>query len=319
MHPRRNRQPRLSRLSALWTVLLGFLLSACGDPGVQVTNTSYEPRLVIEGLLLPDHPVRNIHIARNFRVDEDLSQTPLLLPQAEAVIIDEESGQHFELTFTPFDHPQGTAPDFYKSYFAYEGVAELTIRHGASYSIEVSALVEGEELFARATTTVPERGFRIDDLSHERFRYRERGADGEVIVPEIAIQRSPGTDFYVKTVVPLEPTVDSFIFDNPFTDEKANDLDLTDFDYRVEWIQNTPATPGLSSMRVFWWDVWFYGRHEIVIYAADANYAAFMQTFFEVQEPDGNFHEPVFSIEGDGIGYFGSAIADTVYVEVLRD
>ena len=39
----------------------------------------------------------------------------------------------------------------------------------------------------------------------------------------------------------------------------------------------------------------------------------------EVQEEDGNFHESVFSIEGDGIGYFGSAIPDTVYVEVLRD
>ena len=39
----------------------------------------------------------------------------------------------------------------------------------------------------------------------------------------------------------------------------------------------------------------------------------------EVQEEDGNFHESVFSIEGDGIGYFGSVIPDTVYVEVLRD
>ena len=29
-------------------------------------------------------------------------------------------------------------------------------------------------------------------------------------------------------------------------------------------------------------------------------------------EEDGNFHEPVFSIEGDGIGYFGSAVPDTV-------
>ena len=38
----------------------------------------------------------------------------------------------------------------------------------------------------------------------------------------------------------------------------------------------------------------------------------------EVQEEDGNFHAPVFSIEGDGIGYFGSAIPDTVYLEVTR-
>ncbi len=71
-------------------------------------------------------------------------------------------------------------------------------------------------------------------------------------------------------------------------------------------------------MNVFWWNVWYYGRHQIVVYAADKNYANFIQTFEEVEEEDGNFHEPVFNFEGDAIGYFGSAIADTVYIEITR-
>jgi hypothetical protein len=71
-------------------------------------------------------------------------------------------------------------------------------------------------------------------------------------------------------------------------------------------------------MDVFWWDLWFYGEHRVVIYAAYANYARFIQTFDEVQEEDGNFHEPVFSFEGDGIGYFGSAIANTVGLTITR-
>ena len=59
-------------------------------------------------------------------------------------------------------------------------------------------------------------------------------------------------------------------------------------------------------------------RYEIIIYAADTNYSSFLQTFDEVQEDDGNFHEPEFRLEGDGMGYFGSAIADTVALEVIR-
>lgn len=41
-------------------------------------------------------------------------------------------------------------------------------------------------------------------------------------------------------------------------------------------------------------------------------------TFDEVQEDDGNFHEPLFDIEGDGIGVFGSVVADSIKVEVLQ-
>jgi hypothetical protein len=308
------------RYHTSWVYLLAvsFLCLACGDPQVQVTNTSYEPRIVIRGLLMPDHAVNEIHIARNFRLDEDLRGTSLLLPEAVAVIIDQETAKQYPLTFVPADL-FGPLPDYSSSYFAYQGEEELAVRHGATYRLEVSAEIEGEELFAHATTTVPEPGFRIADLSHDRYRYRERDPDDKVISPELTIQRSPGVDFYLMTAVPLTPSADTFIYDNPFEDVSAHDLDLNDYIYQFEWIQNTPPEPGESSMQIFWWDLWFYGRHEITVYAADANYASFLQTFDEVQEDDGNFHEPVFSIEGDGIGYFGSAIPDTVYVEILRD
>jgi len=38
-----------------------------------------------------------------------------------------------------------------------------------------------------------------------------------------------------------------------------------------------------------------------------------------VQEIDGNLHEPAFHIEGDGIGVFGAAVADTAYFEIVRE
>jgi len=63
----------------------------------------------------------------------------------------------------------------------------------------------------------------------------------------------------------------------------------------------------------------FYGEHEIVVYATDRHYQRFLQTFDQVQEEDGNFHEPAFAIEGDGIGVFGSVVMDKIRVEVLRE
>jgi len=119
------------------------------------------------------------------------------------------------------------------------------------------------------------------------------------------------------TVEPVEATADNFIYDNPFTDEEDDDID-SDFAFSYKWLQNSPQTTGQSTMNVFWWDLWFYTDYRITVYTADENYASFIQTFEEVQEEDGNFHEAVFSIEGDGIGYFGSAIVDTASLRITR-
>ena len=291
------------------SVALAFSLS-CGDGVVDVTNESYEPRIVVSGLLVAGHPVEDIHVSRNFRLDENLRETPIFLNEADVLLIDEDASVDYPLTLVD-------SPSFEDRGFAWLGEAPLVIRAGGTYSLEVRATVEGEELFAKATTTVPVAGFEIVDLEPQRTEYRARDEDGEVIVPEVTIERSPGTTFYVLTAVPLDMSVDSFIYDNPFSDEDPGDIDLFDFNYEFEWIQNTPTVAGQSKMGLFWWDVWFYGRHEIVIYAVDVNWARFLQTFDEVQELDGNFHAPSFRFEGDGIGYFGSAIADTTHIEIL--
>ena len=288
-----------------------MLLLGCGEGIVEVTNKSYEPRIVISGLLLAGHPVEDIHVSRNFRLDTNLNETPILLPEANVVLIDEDQAVNYPLSFIE-------SPLFEASGFAYLG-DDLVIRTGGTYSLEVRATVAEEELFARATTTVPVDGFEIVAISPERIRYRERDEAGEVIAPEVTIERSQGTTFYLLTAIPLDMSVDSFIYDNPFDDENPRSIDLTDYDYQYEWIQNTPHAAGQSKMGLFWWDVWFYGRHEIVVYAADANWAHFLQTFDELQELDGNFHEPQFEFEGAGFGYFGSAIPDTTYIEILRD
>ena len=296
----------LLSLSSAAMIFLG-----CGEGIVKVTNESYEHRIVVSGLLLAGHPVENIHVSRNFRLDQNLNETPILLAGANVLLIDEDEAVSYPLTFVD-------APRFEDAGFAYLG-DDLVIRKGGRYSLEVRATVEEKELFARATTTVPVDGFGIVDIRPQRIRYRERDETDDVIIPEVTIERSPGTTFYLLTAIPLDMSVDSFIYDNPFDDENPRSIDLTDYDYQYEWIQNTPRAAGQSKMSVFWWDVWFYGRHEIVVYAADPNWAHFLQTFDDLKELDGNFHEPQFEFEGAGFGYFGSAIPDTAFIEILRD
>ena len=71
-------------------------------------------------------------------------------------------------------------------------------------------------------------------------------------------------------------------------------------------------------MNLPWYTFNFYDHYRIIVYASDDNYKDFFMTYQQVMEMDGNFHEAKFNIEGDGIGVFGSVIADTVYVDVVR-
>ena len=295
-----------------YATLSALLLFSCGEPTVTASNASYEPRIVVEALLMPGYAVTKIRVTRNLRVTADLRSTVIPLDNASVVLTVEATGSRHVLTYH-----RGAPFDFRDHYYEYLG-DDLTIEHGATYTLEIEAVIERQSVSMRSTTTVPQPGFRIASISHDRLAYRPKGPDDEVVDVQLRIERSPGTPLYLMTVEALEASADNFVYDNPFTDEDPDDLDLSDFNYEWEWLQNPPLTAGMSTMNVYWWHLWFYTDYQIVVYAADANYARFLQTFDEVQEQDGNFHEPEFAIEGDGIGYFGSAIADTVSLTITR-
>lgn len=296
----------------LLAVSLMIALYGCGEGEFAVSNTSYEPRLVIEGLLVPGERVENIRITRNFRVDAQIQANALVPADIKATLTDEESGRAYALSM----RDAALVDD---RLFYYEG-DDLEIEHGQSYTLQVQATVEGQKLEARATTTVPARGFRIAGVNREQMTYRPLDERGEPINFSVEIERSPSSRFYLMTVRPVVATSANFVYDNPFTEQKPSEVeeDIDDFSFDWDWIQNTPRGAGKSTIEVFWFFLWFYGEHEVVVYAADSNYASFIQTHGEVQEADGNFHEPKFAIQGDGIGYFGSALVDSVRLRVLR-
>ena len=67
-----------------------------------------------------------------------------------------------------------------------------------------------------------------------------------------------------------------------------------------------------------WLDTWFYGNYRVVMYAGDRNFKDYFITINQLQEMDGNYHEPKMYFEGDGIGIFGSFIADTVTFNLVK-
>ena len=302
-------------------LLLPIFLIACGQGIVEVTNESYEPRLVIEGLLIAGEKVDHIHISKNFRLKDDLSRTDMVVNYAEVKIFDVSAGKTYLLAFyeTPITPGAPKYERLNRAYYRYEN-NDWRIEAGKTYTLEVSATVEGKALFAHSTTTVPRAGFKIAQVNHDSLQYRQHDASGEVMNFQLTIDRSPGTNFYVAVIRPQLATTDNFIYENSYVDLKPADVedDIDNFNNKVEWIQDTPLIAGQSNVDIFWWDLWFYSTYNVAVYAADKNYREFLQTYDSVQEEDGNFHAAKFNFEGDGIGYFGSAVMDTVQIKVLR-
>jgi len=298
-----------------WTKILlllslSVIVLGCGEAVVDISDQPFEPKIVIEGILIPEQPITGIRINRNFPLNTRVDRTDLPIRDAEVTLID-DAGVRFELSF-----------DTDNLVYIYPG-SDLIIDYGRSYTLEVTATVEGQELFARSTTTVPVPGFRIleSESTLGSMRYRERDETGRLINFEIAFERSPGTDFYALSLLATDADVSTFIYENPFCDCDEQDVmeDFTDFRAIFSWVQDTPLDPGASSIEIFSFFTWFYGEYRAIVYAGDKNYKDFLVTYSEVQEIDGNFHEPAFNIEGDGIGVFGSAIADTAYFRVVRE
>jgi len=300
-------------------ILPALLLSACGKGVVDVTRESYEPKIVVEGLLIAGQPVGKIHLTRNFPVDADLRHTPLIddVEATTAVITEVESGTAHALYFVA---PQDDGPHVLKDYYWTTGDPGFIIKHGQSYRLDISMPIEGQPLTASAVTHVPGPGLALASLNTDTLPYRAVDEDNEIRHFKLQIDRVPGIDLYMTTLVCHHAVMDSLIMDNPYEEIDADEAeeDMEEYGFEVQWIQNTPQTAGRSPITIYWYQLYFYGDYTLTVHAVDRNYARFIQTFDNVQEMDGNFHEAYIHLDGDGIGYFGSASIVTQEITVTH-
>lgn len=294
-------------LSSLFLIIF---LAGCTENLVEIGENTYSPKIVVEGYLFANQNVENIRITRNFPLNSSIQVSNLVLSNAVVSIKDIESGKDFILAFNP-------------STFAFEYKGDdLIINYGKEYQLNISAIVDGELLSASSITKVPQKGFKINrELSKfDPMFYREPDESGNPKSFVLNFTPSPGTKFYLLSLLALDASDKTFVYENPYFEIKKEDLNKEFDRYRLQANQlpNINSFGGNIEYEIPWLDLWFYGNHRLIIYAVDENYRLYFQTYRSVQEFDGNFHEPRLNFTGDGIGVFGSAIADTVYLTVKK-
>jgi len=294
-------------------ILIGMMFFSCGKTSINIDEGKYEPKIVIHGYVYPGQPVRDIQIKRNFPIGEVINKDDMHLRDAEVTITDMQTNIKYPLDFNNDS-----------LYFELPGIL-FQIACEKSYRLEVRANIDGEELQASAVTKVPCQGLEIipEYSISGKIPYRQIDESENVISPVIVYNQSPNTAFYLLSISSLDASIESFIYENPFefdiNDALEDDANLEDFMYSFRWSRPLNENSGLGILPVNWFQMWFYGRYRIVLYAGDINFYHYNRTHKNVQGPDGNLHEPIFEIDGDGIGVFGSAVTDTVYLEILKN
>lgn len=299
------------RLPNIFLLLYSLLIfSSCGESTVEIGPKTYEPKIVIEGYLMPDKKVEGIKITRNIPLNVKVDQSTLVQSDADVRITDLQTGKQYKLTYIPE-----------KFSFGYTG-SDLTIGFGKSYKLKVLTTIDGKTLSASSITTVPKEGFKILRASSNigTMGYREKDVNGNLKFFSCLFSPSANTNYYFLSIVALNASDSTFIYDNAFLNVKPEDVKkyLDSYKYRVDWIQNVNSLASSIQYNIDWIAFWFYGDYRIIAYAGDDNFNAFALTHKDVQDFDGNLHEPRFNIQGDGIGVFGSMIADTVFVRIKK-
>jgi hypothetical protein len=286
--------------------MTSMMLTACGSGTLSITEATYQPKIAIQSVLVPGQIAR-VKVGRNFPVNVVIDPNTIAITNASVMIAD-ENGAAVALAYNAQTQ-------------TYEA-PQLNVAYSATYTLTVDASIDGQALHARATTTVPNAGLNILEESSRlgSMVYRQRDSQGNLINFNLVFERSPGTGYYAVSVVSLEADTSTFIYDNPFRELTAEELlaDFEEYKYLYFWVQDKPLTPGVSSIEIASLYTFFYGKYRVILYAADRNFRDFQTTHELLQGIDGNYHEPAFHLEGDGIGVFGSAAVDTAYFEILR-
>jgi hypothetical protein len=273
-----------------------FFIS-CGDPVVDISAVIYQPKIVVQGYVYPDEDIKQIRISRNFPLDKAINPGEIVLTPGGNAVIAQVNGVN--LNYDPVT----------QTYFMHN----IVIQKGETYTLDITALIDGEQLQTTSITTVPLEGFSLLDTDLGTITYRD---------PVIfRFTPSPGTDFYVFSIIPESASIENFIYDNPFLPNlEISDVEenLDDFRFQFDVVINANSAPGtIHTYEVHGLDTWFYSSYKVIVYAGDKNFKDYVLTASNVQQFDGNFIDPRMYLTGDGIGIFGSAIRDTVIFNLV--
>lgn len=304
-------------MKTLYVLILSAasLLTSCGNPDVSLDESDYAPKLVVEGYLFPGTAPSNIRITRNFRLNKPIPVENLVLQDATVRLTRVADGRSELLVF----NPEALA-------FSYPGT-DWVVGFDETWRIDVTATVDGKALSTSSETTTPKAGFRLnpDQSVVGTIRYNEKNPDGSYKAFKLDFRTSEGIDLYAASIVALDADIRNYIFSpvNRYVEVQEKDSSdvketLNSLKYQSVFTVTPLSATDHQELNIDWFGCAFYGRYRVIFYAMEKNAKSFYLTHQDVQDQDGNFVEPKMALTGDGIGVFGSALADTVFLEVLR-
>jgi hypothetical protein len=302
-----------------WNIIIvffvTFLFCSCGEGIIDLGSEVYKPKIVIEGYLQPNNKVRDIIIGRNFPLDGEISISNYFITNAKVKITDLETEKQYELSYNSFTRN-----------YEYTG-NDLIVEYNRSYKLEVEANIDGKTLYTKSITTTPQKGFRVDrNLSVlGEMKYNLKDEFGNTKYFNLVFDPSQGTDLYILSTTALEASTSNYIYDNIYNNFVFSlDSNKITFEDIIEFVQRSTYQLNINSyslghnFKIEWENFWFYADFEVILLACDKNFKEYFLTIDNLSEVDGNFHEPILNFEGDGVGVFGSYIADTLYCKVTK-
>jgi hypothetical protein len=283
----------MKTINIIMLILSSIIFMECGRPGVNINDTAYEPKITVEGYLYCGETIKDFRLTRNFAIGVPIDTSSFYLTP---------SGNNVAITINgiPLNFDQQTS-----TYFN----SQVTVDYNKTYTLEVFASIDGKNLHTTSTTTTPQKGFAVLNNNLGQFTY-----DGAPIT--VNFKASPGTDFYVFSIVPDTASTSNFIYNNVLRSNiDSSDVvnNFNEYKFRDGILDNINSYAGIDfSFTLQAQDIWFYSSYTIIAYAGDTNFKDYFMTAPSVEEFDGNFHEPIQIFNGDGIGVFASAIRYTV-------
>ena len=298
--------------------LIALSLTACAaerQPGDLFGSVEEGNELVVDGILLVDHPLPELFVRRTLPPGQTYSQEAAGVLDAQVHVF--QGDQIFEYA------PDPVTPGRYLPPSKPPQVEPLT-----EYRLEVE--VEGKTV--RASTTTPERvwvrqAVLLDEDTQEIMRTLKSFAEvGDEVytAPENQLTYQEGIiELHLeKAGEAYQAALFALAEDAQLLDEDFPEIyDRNPEDLRAN--QSPPFAASDGIVRWPWFAVVYTGHSLIKVYAVDHNWFEYARSSPDQQEQGGfgglageNFERPFFQVEG-GIGLFVSASVDSVGFVVL--
>ncbi|MBX7218256.1 MAG: DUF4249 domain-containing protein [Candidatus Kapabacteria bacterium] len=281
-HNRKNRFWNLALFG-----LLPLLVAACEDPA----PTDYIPQNVVTAYLIVDQPIRGIVVARSQAVADSFKYSNSVIRDADVRII--EGANTYRLQYRTDGNNIGEyyLPD-----------TTILVQPERSYRMEI-ALSDGGRITGQTVTPA-----RVAWVKPPRALLQYPADTANLPSPDsLSFEWTavPKTREYIISV----SCVDSLEYGRyltPATEEKnRRTSSVINQNARRRYNETTRwAFVQTSKLPLVWFAYKWYGLHDLTVYAPDPNMVEwFKQTRFGPNE----FNALLSTVEGDGIGVFGSA------------